>query len=305
MEILTYRNAGYPAVAVQTVEEDRLATVLLDALTANQDDTFQIFSIAATGGIFDLRQQRTIDPSCTYPKAFFEISNKKDQILLVLDFHHVIKNPSAYRSLKLAIPRLKANGNFVILIAPSWQLPPELEHDIPVLDFKLPTPEELSRALDVCVNDLRPLNPEIDRVLTPERRQAALQAARGLTLVQAENVFALAAQSAFDRTPIEQEKLKIIKQTGYMQVSPPNPPDAIGGLLGIKDYFETEVIPAKDDPDLAVRGMLLVGIPGTGKSLCARTAGAWLQWPVIRLDLGACKGSLVGQTEQNVRKALA
>ena len=81
-------------------------------------------------------------------------------------------------------------------------------------------------------------------------------------------------------------------------------PRLIGGLDSYKMYMLNEVIPVKTDPDLSVRGILFLGVPGVGKSLCSKAAGALLGWPVLRADVGALKGSLVGQSEANMRNML-
>lgn len=88
------------------------------------------------------------------------------------------------------------------------------------------------------------------------------------------------------------------------EVWPAVNPETVGGLDGLKSYFTEEVLPCLHDVDLRVRGCLLVGVSGTGKSLASKAAGAVLGWPVLRLDISALKGSLVGQSEQNMRAAL-
>jgi SpoVK/Ycf46/Vps4 family AAA+-type ATPase len=288
----TYRNAGYPAIAIETIEEERFLTTILE-----QDDR-PVFVINALGGLRDARTGQMRDPRAGYPQAWTE-AGRTLSILVALDWHHIVRNAAAYRALRETLPAIKARGSCVLLLAPTWSLPPELEHEIPVLQWALPTRSELRAALDVCAQ-------AVGHPVDQPTADAALDAAAGLTLNEAEGAFALALadRGTFDRTAIETEKLKLLRQVTGLEVAPPASPDSIGGLDGLKTYLTTEVIPAKDDPDLRVRGLLLIGIPGTGKSLSARAAGAWLNWPVIRLDLAACKGSLVGQSEANLRRAL-
>jgi SpoVK/Ycf46/Vps4 family AAA+-type ATPase len=78
----------------------------------------------------------------------------------------------------------------------------------------------------------------------------------------------------------------------------------VGGLGRLKEYIQTEVVPFKSDADLMVRGILAVSAPGCGKSLSMKAIGAYLGWPVLRMDVGALKASLVGQSEANMREAL-
>jgi len=98
--------------------------------------------------------------------------------------------------------------------------------------------------------------------------------------------------------------MKLVRQSGYLEVSRSAAARDLGGLGGLRSYVEDEVIPSAHDPALRVRGLLLVGVPGTGKSLAARVAGGLLSWPVLRCDIAALKGSLVGQSEHQMRAAL-
>lgn len=98
--------------------------------------------------------------------------------------------------------------------------------------------------------------------------------------------------------------MAMINKSGLLEIHPAASPDDIGGLDILKEYIKSEVIPAKNDPMLRVKGILLAGISGTGKSLVSKAAGAWLNWPVIRMDIGRLKGSLVGQSEANMRECL-
>jgi ATP-dependent 26S proteasome regulatory subunit len=288
-----YAAAAYPAVAVETVEEERLQAHLLAEFPDRA-----IFSIAAVGGLKDVRRGAVVDPAAQFTKAFVAVAQKENAILIVYDFQHIVHNAPAYRSLKDVLPALKARGSMIILVAPAWRLPAELEHDIPVIQFPLPTREELRAALEVVTSAIG---------ATVDNPQPLLEAAAGLTLQEAENSFALAVvegRGQIDDRIVEREKMRLVRQSGYLEVSAPVPLETVGGLQGLKDYILSEVLPAKDDPELFVRGILLVGVPGTGKSLSAKAVGAVLRWPVLRLDIGALKGSLVGQSEQNMRAAL-
>jgi SpoVK/Ycf46/Vps4 family AAA+-type ATPase len=125
-----------------------------------------------------------------------------------------------------------------------------------------------------------------------------------LTLEQAENVFALSAGESFSRVLVEREKMRLIRSE-YMSVEKPRDVSVLAGLGQLKSYITDEVLPARDDEQLQVRGICLIGVPGTGKSLSARVMAGLLEWPLVRFDISAAKGSLVGQSESNIRKALA
>jgi hypothetical protein len=294
--IKSYLAAAYPAVAVQTADEDRtIQQIIADG------NNHKVWCIAATGGLRDARTGMAIlEAGMGYPQALAKLATSDDTILVVLDYRHIISNAGAYRGLRLVFPALKARGSMVVLVGPSWNLPPEIEHDCPVIHAPLPTREELAGALLTVVQDANLSAP------TAEATQAILDAASGLTLGQAESAMSLSyAESGnvlSDRVLVE--KLKLIKQSGKLELAMPVLSTDLGGLGALRAYINDELIPSLRDPVLAVRGILMVGVPGTGKSLASRVLGSLVNWPVLRCDIASLKGSLVGQSEANMRAAL-
>lgn len=295
--LMFYRAAGYPAIAVESVEEERLIAALRNGLATPPGMESGTMLVASATGVVDQTTGQRSAPG--YPAAIATAAQKENSLLVFLDWQHVSRNAGAYRVLRDALPTLRAQGSMVILVAPAWALPAELEHEIPVVRWSLPTREELGAAVAVVAQSAG-----IDEVgdLTP-----VLDAAAGLTLAEAEGAAALAVAEggSIDPTIIQREKLRLVKSTGYLEVWQPCPVEDFGGCGELRSYLENEVVQSASDLDLAVRGILLVGVPGTGKSLACRMVGAALQWPVIRLDVGACKGSLVGETERRLRDGLA
>ena len=156
---------------------------------------------------------------------------------------------------------------------------------------------ELTGALDVVLE-------AIDRKdLKAPARASLLGAARGLTLNEAENAFSLSSLDGLQSEAVEAEKLRLVKSR-CMTVEKARPASDLGGLGALKSYVENEVLPSKDDELLRVRGLILVGVPGTGKSLAARVIASQTGWPLVRFDIAAAKGSLVGESEATLRNAL-
>jgi len=291
-ELKRYRAAGYPAIAIETYEEQR---IIAAALAAWPDRA--IMTIAAAGGLMDARSGKSIDPQATYPKAIAGAAGKDGTVLVMLDYQHIVANAAAYRPLLAALPQLKMRRSMLILVAPHWALPEELRHELPLLQSPLPGPDELRGALGVVTE-------ATGTVLESEHETRLLSAARGLTIAEAENAYALAAFDSLSPAKVEAEKMRLVR-SGCMSVEQPAPPESLAGLGRLKEYIRAEVIPAAADDLLRVRGVLLVGVPGTGKSLSAKVLASLLDWPLVRLDISAAKGSLVGQSEANLRHALA
>jgi SpoVK/Ycf46/Vps4 family AAA+-type ATPase len=106
---------------------------------------------------------------------------------------------------------------------------------------------------------------------------------------------------------ITEQKKQMIRRTGLMEFWPPVPIDQVGGLEPFKQYLTNRMKAFEPGNEHLPKpkALLLVGIPGTGKSLSCKAAASILTWPLIRLDVSALKGSLVGESERKIRQATA
>lgn len=293
VKLTHYAAAGYPVVAVSTADEDRAIAGIVAAFPERQ-----VLRIAAIGGLLDAKTGMPVDERAQYPAAFGRAASRPDQVLIVLDYQHqmVPCNAPPYRLLRDSLPRVKAQGSLIILIAPSWQMPPELGHDIPVLDEPLPSRDELKAALDLCTqNTQTTLNNALERRI--------LDHASGLTLAEAENAFALSYtvnNGVYDADTVANEKIKLVKQTGLVEILPSADPSELGGLQILRQCIDGEIIPSMEDAELAVSSILMDGVPGTGKSLSARVLAGKLGYPILKVSVSRLKASHVGESERNI-----
>jgi SpoVK/Ycf46/Vps4 family AAA+-type ATPase len=150
--------------------------------------------------------------------------------------------------------------------------------------------------------------------LTKLGHEKLVQAALGLTVAQAQRVFAKAivADRVLDDRVIDlvtREKKQIISESKALEFyAVTETPDDVGGLGVLKDWLRLRerafTQEARDYGLPAPKGIALIGIPGTGKSLTAKMIGGLWRLPLLRLDVGALFGSLVGESEENARRAL-
>ncbi len=177
-----------------------------------------------------------------------------------------------------------------------------MEREITVIEFKLPGKEELSVVLDGVLESAG-----IKTLGTPIR-EAALDAASGLTTIEAENAFALSVveTKGIDSAVIAREKAQAVKKSGILElVETRESLDSIGGL----DVLKTWLVKRKDafgqkaiDYGLPTpKGLLIVGIPGSGKSLTAKATAKVFAVPLLKLDAGKIYAGIVGQSESNLR----
>lgn len=289
MSVLNHLNAGYPILAVETFDDSRILAELRGADRPPMTFSASMILVDVDGSASQATWQRAFEAAAANPES----------VLIVRDVNHVLANPPIYRALLDCSERLKSNGSTIILAAPNFgTLPPELIHVAPVIRQPLPTREELKPALAVVCESVN--------VEASEAEAAALlNAAAGLTLAEAENAYALSMVESgrLDPVIVQREKMRTINALGYLNVETPRELSALGGLGNFKNYVESEVLPVADDSQLMVRGVLLCGLPGGGKSLAAKVSASMLAAPLLRLDVSACKGGLVGQSESNIRNA--
>lgn len=322
--LAAFHAAAYPAIALASLDEDRTLREIFQAFPQQH-----IYVIAASGGLRKVSQDQhgeivliAAEPKATtskmdYPAAFALISSESQSpptiavqrdergqavgnaILVVLDWHHICKNANAYRALRHAFPGLMALGNMVIGVAPSWALPAELSSDMPVIDMPLPDRAELETALDLCARGAQ-------SPVSAADKPSILDSLSGLTLGQAKNAcsLAFAERGSFAADRVLMEKMRAVKQGGFLEWYQPQGVESLGGLGELKRFVYEEVLPASNDIQLAVRGVLITGISGTGKTHAVKVIGSILGYPVLRCDVSGLQGSLVGQTEANLNATL-
>ena len=197
----------------------------------------------------------------------------------------------------------------MIIITPATRVPQELLDEAVPLDFALPTADEIQDVLDAL---LQTQGLRVD--LTQAGKVRLVHAALGLTRSQCQRVFskAIVGDGVLDDRDIDlvtQEKKQVIRESEALEFySATETPDNVGGLGQLKHWLnlrERAFSPEARAYGLpAPKGVALIGIPGTGKSLTAKMiASAWHQ-PLLRMDVGALFGSLVGESEERVRTAL-
>lgn len=218
--------------------------------------------------------------------------------------------PVVTRYLRDISARLECSRHTVILLDPTFQIPPDLEKTIVMIDWPLPTADELAVMLETRERQL----PDEIKVTLNGHRDAVVQALRGLTQFEAESVLLagiVATRELGDSVIpyIIQEKAQIIRKSGVLEYFDNQVTNQdVGGLSNLKRYtsrkFNAFSAKARQAGMDTPKGFLLVGVPGTGKSLSAKATAGAFRMPLLRMDVGALMGGLVGQSEANTRQAL-
>ena len=193
----------------------------------------------------------------------------------------------------------KTARTFVVVLSPVVQIPVELERAFVVIEHDLPGRDQLERIARGVATEAGEL-PEGDGLT------AVLDAAAGLTRVEAENAFSLSLVRHDRVAPDVLWELKgqTLRKSGLLTLHRGGETFAdLGGLGALKSFCTRALRPGRRS-DVRARGVLLLGPPGTGKSACAKALGNETGRPTLFLDVGSLMGSLIGQTEERTRQAL-
>jgi MoxR-like ATPase len=215
------------------------------------------------------------------------------------------------RNLARLLPSLPREGaQALIVVSPSGDVPPELAGHATVVEWPLPDRTEIAAILDAALDALPD---EIKASAAPNgQREAAIDAAVGLNGEEAAACYArsLVQLRRIDPATVASEKKRVIARERVLEWFDPLPGglDAVGGLDGLKSWLIARTAAysprAREYGLPAPKGVMLVGVPGCGKSLTAKAIATAYGVPLLRLDLGALKSKFVGESEGNLRKAL-
>ncbi len=307
-------QSQYPLIYMVTSEEDRAEQ---EIMRIAEGEKFQrrVFSWTLTRGVVEYGsgggtpQQGTIPPQQAID---FAVRQREPGIFIFKDLHPFLDqggSAEVIRWLRDAVASFKGTEKTIVLMSPVQQVPIELEKEVVVIDFALPTMSELD---DVLSRQLRKL---AGNRLSTEAREKLLKAALGLTRDEAEKVYRKACVTAGRLTEAEvdivlSEKQQLIRRNGILEfIEEDETLDSVGGLDELKHWLHQRsnafTERAREYGLPQPKGMLILGVPGCGKSLIAKTTSRLWGLPLLRLDLGRVyDGSTVGKSEANLRSAL-
>jgi len=315
-ELASLVEAQVPLIHLVTYEEER-AVGTLAKLGADAELGVTSWDIA--DGFVAHRPGQASLPvkDCTTDTILPHLATKlpPSHVVVLKDFHHCWASKRGYitRKLRNMGPRLRSQRQFLVFLTPpldtQYALPLELRDEVVVVEVPLPGEPELAGLFDDVTAKL-----DRARLPRPEIKDKLITSALGLTTTQARLAFSRvwAQHRAFDERGIELitwAKRRVIRESGALEFWPAEAGEAdVGGLDLMKLWFHKReagfTAGAREAGLPFPRGVSLIGIPGTGKSLsCKMLSGLW-KLPLLRLDVGALFQSLLGKSEQNMRKAI-
>ena len=315
LEILI--RARYPLIYVTSWEEKRVLSQILK-IAVKLGKT--VFEWSVTTGLVpsaNSQSQKKYDSATQDPLvALGNVAEHLEPAIYVFkDFHPFLKctNMAIIRQLRELSSSLKNTFKTVVLISSMFQIPQELEKDITVVDFDLPKASDFSMLLNKIIDEVKG-NPKLKVDIDEKMREKIIHSLLGLTLSEGENVLAktLVQYNGFTEESLEvinNEKKQIILKSGLLQYYDTEEKfETVGGLDALKGWLLKRSVVfserAREYGLPAPKGILLLGVQGCGKSLIAKAISNIWRLPLLRFDVGQVFGSLVGSSEENIRRAI-
>ena len=300
-------KARYPIIYITTIEEDRLEYTIRNCIKKSGNRAIYIWDFV-DGYLNNPNNNGIAKRNPLQALEFIEkITPETPAIFLLKDFNRFLNDVSISRKLKNLIRILKTQPKTLIIVAPDVNIPNEFVDTITILEFQLPQLNEIKQELDRLI---QALNQKIENNVF----ESLVNSCQGLSLERIRRVLSkiIALNKTLDNRSIDlilKEKRQIIYQTQILEFCLSNNTiEDIGGLKNLKNWLKQRAKSfsnrAKNYGLPAPRGLLLIGIQGTGKSLTAKAIANDWQLPLLKLDFGRLFGGIVGESEMKIRQMI-
>lgn len=309
-KLYKYMDAGFPIIYLNTFEEDKV-----DIIVSEISSGKEVYEWNETYGYMDFQTKTPMMEDCDLEHMLdqlksFDLLDRK--IILLKDITAYLEDPRIVSKIK-GIARMINQGAdaTVIIISTTLVIPKELEKFITILEMDYLNTDEIKTIIRTFISDNG--LPEVKSALVDELALAF----KGLTEFEINNLLALSyaddgVLTRKDLRLIFDQKQQMIKKAGILEMIPLKETiDDIGGLENLKDWFVRKAKVYKNMNKAKAygvdmpKGVLIAGVPGCGKSLNAKAAANLFEVPLLRLDMGRLMGKYVGESEGNLRKAIA
>jgi SpoVK/Ycf46/Vps4 family AAA+-type ATPase len=306
-ELALFLKARYPIIYINTIEEDRVEYIIRKNIKTNLNRSIYSWDFV-DGYTNNPNNEGFAKKNPLQALELVErINSETPALFLLKDFNRFLTDLSISRKLRNISRILKLQPKTIIIIGSDLSIPKELQELITILEFQLPLEEEINQELTRLVTSL---NIQVD----PELFENLTRACQGLSLERIRRVLSkiIATYKTIDNNSITvllSEKKQIIGQTEILEYCSVNEQISnLGGLNNLKDWLTKRKtafsIQASNYGLPTPRGLLLIGIQGTGKSLTAKAIANDWQLPLLKLDVGKLFGGIVGESESRLRQMI-
>ncbi|MFN3150472.1 AAA family ATPase [Bremerella sp.] len=300
-EIQELVRAGFSGLWVQSCEpEDTLAE--LAQMCQVEDWRLASWDIdVGLNGQLSTEDVTVTDPLSAVRSLATVPSDGHPMLLVLANFHRFLGSAEVIQALLHHVAQGKVHQRHLIILSPVVQLPVEIERVFTVIEHALPTRQQLDEIAASIAADS-------DEFPEGAERERILDAACGLSRYEAENAFALSLvrHGCIEPSAIWQLKSQALLKGGLLSLHRGGETFSdLGGLDSLKEFCLRALRPSPSTNNaVKAKGVLLLGVPGTGKSALAKALGAEVGRPTLTLDVGTLMGGIVGETEARTRRAL-
>lgn len=305
----SYIDALYPIIYINHFDFK-----VIDEIITDITDNRKVVEYNNGLGIVDFKTKSTMKECDLYNflNLVKDDGYEHSMFIVLKDVHSQLDKLEIVSLLKYIAERNLYNENYnasVFIVSSKLCIPDELEDLITVFDMPLPSVSEIKDIMIGFTKDL-----EID--VTDEVMSEIALSFKGLNEFQVKQILNLAYQDGGcldfdDKRLILSQKEQLIKKAGLLEMIPVNESiEDIGGLENLKEWlYKKERIFNQLDKAMRFgvdipKGIMIVGMPGCGKSLAAKATAKLFEIPLVRLDVGRLLGKYIGESEENMRKAL-
>ena len=312
-ELALLVRSRYGLIVIDTADEERVATLL--RLLANELDV-ALFLWSRSKGLRRDGLDNTVYGTSDAAQALSHMLGSSVPALYYLESAGaVLEQAGLIERLVEAARAFSDRAGAVLLAGPALELPESARRHAAIFSLPAPGPDEYRDLLRHLVRDLS-RSMKVRAELTPPEEARLVANLRGLTLLEAEKVLTRAIVEdgrlgAEDISHVILAKKAIVEREGVLEYyAVEETLDQVADLAGLKAWLgkRTALITA---PERAAslgldfpKGVLLIGVPGCGKSLCARAVAMEWGLPLLKLDPGALYNKYIGETEKNFRRAM-
>ena len=311
-----YIDAGFPILYINTFEEENAASIIKEIA---DNRTIMMWSKARGYGEYDAADGEWDVPisknifetlNAALDNKLSNIDDIKNSVFVIKDAHIELEDNDTVSLIKeFAVEISEGTDSCIILISPVIKVPVELEKYITILETDYLDFDEICGIIENFAN-------ENGLQCTKKLQEDMAVAFKGLSELEIKNILAFAVTddgilSKKDLSLIFEQKKQMVLKSGILEMIPLKESiDEIGGLENLKAWLKRKakvVTDIKNAEKFGVdmpKGVLIAGVPGCGKSLCAKAAAKLFDVPLLRLDIGKLMGKYLGESEGNLRKAI-
>jgi hypothetical protein len=309
-------KSRYPVVFLETVDEAAALRHLADIARQLGMDLFQwsLTEGLRRGDNKSSYYQTKEPPNMLQTILALERAGDVTAGLYVLkDMDKYLKDAVTLRLFKDAVNQVRDTRSTFVVVAPQYALPPDIESDSARILGGYPSAAEIEMLIGQVAEEIRSSGRQAQVALSPQEMKSLTATLKGLTTQQIRNIVNQCVLNDGSLDPrdiraIEEYKKKVFDQEGLLEFYPPEAADQIAGFDNLKRWLEDRrgaFSPERPSVIPPPKGVLLMGVQGCGKSFAVKVIAGKLGLQLCRLDVGRLYSKYIGETEQNLRKALA